>query len=95
MLKRKISLSIAIPLILAVTGIGIAMANNMAESSSKPKPAKVWSNEECLSCHVNKNILGLMQSKRGDSTFCQAAFDRLMKDRGMDPKKDYGSRWKK
>jgi cytochrome c peroxidase len=72
---------VVLPVVVAVAVIGFGQANNAAEAANAPKPAKVWSNEECLSCHVNKHILLQMQSKRGDPTYCQAAYDRLIKQR--------------
>ncbi len=94
MLQRKLSWSVILPVIIAVIGIGFAMTNHVAEAASAPKTAKVWSNEECLSCHTNQRVLSLMQSKRGDPTYCQSAFDRLQKARGLNPKKNYGADWK-
>ncbi len=65
-------------MVLAVAFTFFSIANSRAEASTAPKPY-VWTNEECLSCHTNETVLKLMQSKRGDPTYCQAAYDRLVK----------------
>ncbi len=91
MLKRKVPLWIAIPMIVAIGAFLYAFDSRKAEAAST-KPAKVWSNEECLSCHTNKKVLAQMQSKRGDNTYCQAAYDNLVKLQGTDSKPAYGTK---
>lgn len=91
MLRWKAPLWLAIPI---VFGIGASLYwfdNTKAEAATSGKP-KVWSNEECLSCHTNERVLKLMQSKRGDPTYCQAAYDALTKASGKDFKPGYGSK---
>jgi len=72
---------IALPIILSVAGLLYAFDNKASDEATSDKP-KVWSNEECLSCHVNERVLKQMQSKRGDPTYCQAAYDKLIREQG-------------
>jgi len=88
-MKRKVPIWIALPIILAVGGSLYSLVNTRAEASTL-KQAKVWSNEDCLKCHTNKKVLSRMQDKRGDPTYCQAAYDKLIKLQDEDQKTTYG-----
>ncbi len=76
MLHRKIPMLLALPMLGAI-GISLAKISYGAAQVPTAAPAKAWSNEECLSCHTNKRILREMQSKRGDSSYCEEAYKRL------------------
>jgi len=77
-LKRKIPIWLALPAVFLVAATFYRLDTKAAETAGK-RTAKVWSNEDCLACHANKRVLLNMQSKRGDATYCQAAFDAIAK----------------
>jgi hypothetical protein len=77
-LKRKIPWFGAVPVVLAFTVGAFALDRHSADvSDQKSVQVKLWTNEECLKCHTDQATLTKMQSKRGDRTYCQAAFDAL------------------
>jgi len=91
LLKRKVPIWIALPTVLIIGATFYSVDNRKAEASLS-SPAKVWSGEDCLKCHTDKKILLRMQDKRGDPTYCQAAFDQLFKLQDSSPKPKYGSK---
>ena len=88
MLKRKIPVWLALPAIFMVAATFYRLDTSAADASATRKP-KVWSNEDCLACHANKRVLLNMQSKRGDPTYCQAAFDAIMAKGGAKTDSSY------
>lgn len=91
MLKRKVPIWIALPIIVSVVIFLYTADNNRAEAASMKKP-KIWSSDDCLNCHKTKKILARMQDKRGDPAYCQAAFDRLSKLGETSDSKSYGKK---
>jgi|GEM_PF-2034926 len=87
-MKRKIPIWFAIITIGAIGSFLYMMVDQRAEAATTQKP-KVWSNEECLQCHTNKKVLRRMQDKRGDPSYCQAAYDRMAKDSAAGDKTTY------
>lgn len=85
-MKRKVPVWLALPVVALVATVLYRLDSGVAEASTIKK-AKVWSNEDCLSCHTNKRILLEMQSKRGEATYCQAAYDTLVKLQGTNSTK--------
>lgn len=88
MLNRKVPVWLALPLVAVIGASFYSFDNQKAEAATAKKP-KIWSNEECLSCHTNKRVLLEMQSKRGDATYCQAAYDQLSKNPSTGNSKSY------
>ena len=76
MLKRKIPISVALPLVLAIIAAGVLIDNRIATATTETKPT-CWRGEDCLKCHTDPVTLKKMQDKAGDPTFCQASYDRL------------------
>jgi len=81
MLKRKIPMTIALPLVLTIIVAGVLIDNRIATATTETKPT-YWRGEDCLKCHTDAKTLKKMQDKSGDPTFCQATYDRLTKAKG-------------
>ncbi len=80
MLRKKVPFWFAIPVVFGLASVLYAVDNSVSEKAVHPK-AVVWSEEDCLKCHLNTKTLKRMQSKRGDTSYCQATYDRLTKDK--------------
>jgi hypothetical protein len=87
MLGLKIPFWLAILVIGGFTSGAYTFVHSRAEVADRPK-VKVWSNEDCLKCHTDAIVLGQMQAKNGDPTFCKAAYDRLVKEAYTSGQKD-------
>ena len=84
MLRRKVPIWFALPLVFGLASVLYAVDNSASENSTQVT-AKVWSEEECLKCHTDKKTLLKMQSKRGDNTYCQATFEAMTHQNSTKP----------
>jgi hypothetical protein len=83
-INRKIRLSFALPIILAFSALAFGVVNQRANTVTDT-PKTVWGEQQCLSCHSDLATLKKMQEKKGDPTFCQAAYDRILKNQASSP----------
>jgi hypothetical protein len=79
-LARKIPILGAAPIVLAFGACLYSFDNYAAEAKVQTKAQGViWNNADCLQCHTDALTLKRMQDKRGDASYCQAAYDELTK----------------
>ena len=81
MLRRKIRLDIAVPSLFALAAVAFIFVNQAASASTET-PRTVWGDKQCLSCHSDLATLKKMQDKKADPTFCQAAYEGILKQQG-------------
>jgi hypothetical protein len=82
MLRKKIPLVAALPVILAIaTGLYMFDSNAAEAKDQASVHAKVWTQEDCMQCHSQDELTRLKQSKRGDAASCPRPYDALTKKR--------------
>jgi hypothetical protein len=66
MLKTKIRLSIALPLLIVVAVAAVGFSDHMATVKTT-KPDVIWTEQACIKCHTNDKTIRAMQDKAGDT----------------------------
>jgi len=78
MLRRKIPLIAALPVILAIAAGLYMFDSNAAEAKDQASVhATVWTQEDCMQCHSQEELTRLKQNKRGDAASCPRPYDAL------------------